>query len=164
MFVPGKQTNPTFSKSKIVHGQMCVHGNPTNPTFSKSRIVHGQMFVHGKQKNLKSSKSKIALRQMFVPGKQKSRKFERDDVADFQEEVSVEVTQAIISTEQMDESKANLGRRDALCPWEMVRSRSGSFTDNVSDVFTWEPENIPEEDEEDDAECAAEALVFPPDL
>ncbi|XP_058497344.1 probable G-protein coupled receptor 179 [Solea solea] len=89
---------------------------------------------------------------------------ERDDVADFQEGLSVEVTQAIISTEQIDESKANLGRRDALCPWEMVRSRSGSFTDNVSDVFTWEPENIPEEDEEDDAECAAEALVFPPDL
>ena len=68
-----------------------------------------------------------------------------------------------IGTEQMDESKTNLalGRRDALCPWEMVRSRSGSF---ASDVFTWEPENIPEEDEEDDAECAAEALVFPTDL
>ncbi|XP_047197750.1 probable G-protein coupled receptor 158 [Hippoglossus stenolepis] len=71
-----------------------------------------------------------------------------------------------IGTEQMDESKTNLalGRRDALCPWEMVRSRSGSFTDNASDVFTWEPENIPEEDEEDDAECAAEAFVFPTDL
>lgn len=70
-------------------------------------------------------------------------------------------------TEQTDESKEGLalGRRDALCPWDMVRSRSGSFTDNNSDVFTWEPENIPEEDEEDDdAECAAEALIFPPDL
>lgn len=67
----------------------------------------------------------------------------------------------------LGESKENvaLGRRDALCPWEMVRSRSNSFTDNSSDVFTWEPENIPEEDEEDDdAECAAEALVFPPDF
>ncbi|KAM8841771.1 uncharacterized protein gpr179 [Synchiropus picturatus] len=63
-----------------------------------------------------------------------------------------------------DGSKANLGRRDALCPWELTRSRSSSFTDNNSDVFTWEPENIPEEDEEDDAECAAEALIFPPDL
>ncbi|XP_037114380.1 probable G-protein coupled receptor 179 [Syngnathus acus] len=65
-----------------------------------------------------------------------------------------------------DELKASLalGRRDALCPWEMARSRSGSFADNNSDVFTWEPENIPEEDEEDDAECAAEALIFPPDL
>ncbi|XP_008282473.1 probable G-protein coupled receptor 179 [Stegastes partitus] len=80
--------------------------------------------------------------------------------------MSAEETPADMSMEQTDESKANLalGRRDALCPWEMVRSRSGSFTDNASDVFTWEPENIPEEDEEDDAECAAEALVFPPDL
>uniref|UniRef100_A0A3P8X3K2 G protein-coupled receptor 179 n=1 Tax=Cynoglossus semilaevis TaxID=244447 RepID=A0A3P8X3K2_CYNSE len=72
---------------------------------------------------------------------------------------------ADMNTEQMDASNSNLtlGRRDALCPWELVRSRSSSFTD-ASDVFTWEPENIPEEDEEDDAECAAEALVFPPDL
>uniref|UniRef100_UPI0037E80C24 metabotropic glycine receptor n=1 Tax=Semicossyphus pulcher TaxID=241346 RepID=UPI0037E80C24 len=79
---------------------------------------------------------------------------------------SIEDTPADASDEQIDGSKENLalGRRDALCPWEMVRSSSGSFTDNNSDVFTWEPENIPEEDEEDDAECAAEALVFPPDL
>uniref|UniRef100_A0A3B5M519 G protein-coupled receptor 179 n=1 Tax=Xiphophorus couchianus TaxID=32473 RepID=A0A3B5M519_9TELE len=65
-----------------------------------------------------------------------------------------------MDTEQADESKANLalGRRDALCPWDIIRSTSGSFTDNTTDVFTWEPENIPEEDEEDDAECAAEAL------
>ncbi|XP_030590111.1 probable G-protein coupled receptor 158 [Archocentrus centrarchus] len=88
------------------------------------------------------------------------------DVTESQSRLSVEETPADMSSEQTDESKANLalGRRDALCPWEMVRSTSGSFTDNASDVFTWEPENIPEEDEEDDAECAAEALVFPPDL
>ncbi|MED6276349.1 hypothetical protein CHARACLAT_002162 [Characodon lateralis] len=75
-------------------------------------------------------------------------------------------TQENMGTGQMDESKANLalGRRDALCPWDIIRSTSGSFTDNITDVFTWEPENIPEEDEEDDAECAAEALVFPSDL
>ncbi|KAM4750441.1 uncharacterized protein gpr179 [Anableps anableps] len=75
-------------------------------------------------------------------------------------------TPADMDTAQMDESKANLalGRRDALCPWDIIKSTSGSFTDNTMDVFTWEPENIPEEDEEDDAECAAEALVFPPDL
>ncbi|XP_054635618.1 probable G-protein coupled receptor 158 [Dunckerocampus dactyliophorus] len=74
--------------------------------------------------------------------------------------------QGLLSDEQLDGPKASLalGRRDALCPWEMVRSSSGSFTDNNSDVFTWEPENIPEEDEDDDAECAAEALIFPPDL
>nr|XP_057938261.1 probable G-protein coupled receptor 158 [Doryrhamphus excisus] len=74
--------------------------------------------------------------------------------------------QGLLSEEQDDGTKAGLalGRRDALCPWEMVRSSSGSFTDNNSDVFTWEPENIPEEDEDDDAECAAEALIFPPDL
>ncbi|XP_029988295.1 probable G-protein coupled receptor 158 isoform X2 [Sphaeramia orbicularis] len=79
---------------------------------------------------------------------------------------SIEETPPGISTAELDDSKTNLalGRRDALCPWEMVRTSSGSFTDNTSDVFTWEPENIPEEDEEDDAECAAEALVFPPDL
>ncbi|XP_038595569.1 probable G-protein coupled receptor 179, partial [Micropterus salmoides] len=90
---------------------------------------------------------------------------DKDEVIENQEPLNVEDTPADICTEQM-ESKENLalGRRDALCPWEMVRSRSGSFTDNASDIFTWEPENIPEEDEEDDAECAAEALVFPPDL
>ncbi|XP_063331810.1 metabotropic glycine receptor [Pelmatolapia mariae] len=88
------------------------------------------------------------------------------DVIESQSCLSVEETPADTSPEQTDESKANLalGRRDALCPWEMLRSTSGSFTDNASDIFTWEPENIPEEDEEDDAECAAEALVFPPDL
>ncbi|XP_056891784.1 probable G-protein coupled receptor 179 isoform X1 [Takifugu flavidus] len=77
-----------------------------------------------------------------------------------------ERSNSISSLDQIGESKENLvlSRRDALYPWEMVRSRSGSFTDNCSDVFTWEPENIPEEDEEEDAECAAEALVFPPDL
>ncbi|XP_070834341.1 metabotropic glycine receptor [Chaetodon trifascialis] len=91
---------------------------------------------------------------------------DKDGVTENQGPVSVEETLTNISPEQIDESKENLalGRRDALCPWEMARSRSGSFTDNASDVFTWEPENIPEEDEEDDAECAAEALVFPPDL
>ncbi|KAK0143599.1 hypothetical protein N1851_003467 [Merluccius polli] len=65
-------------------------------------------------------------------------------------------------TEAVEEAKANLplGRRDALCPWQMEAS-----LDNTSDVFTWEPENIPEEDEEEaDAECEAEAFVFPSDL
>ncbi|KAG8014537.1 hypothetical protein GBF38_003044 [Nibea albiflora] len=88
------------------------------------------------------------------------------EVTENPEPLTVEETPADIRTEQINESKENLalGRRDALCPWEMARNNSGSFTDNTSDVFTWEPENIPEEDEEDDAECAAEALVFPPDL
>ena len=36
--------------------------------------------------------------------------------------------------------------------------------ENSGDVFTWEPENIPEEDEEADAECEAEAFFFPSDL
>ncbi|GAA6230799.1 probable G-protein coupled receptor 179 [Lates japonicus] len=91
---------------------------------------------------------------------------ERDEVTENQGPVIVEEIPADISPEQIDDSKGTLalGRRDALCPWELIRSSSGSFTDNASDVFTWEPENIPEEDEEDDAECAAEALVFPPDL
>uniref|UniRef100_A0A8D3BGZ7 G protein-coupled receptor 179 n=1 Tax=Scophthalmus maximus TaxID=52904 RepID=A0A8D3BGZ7_SCOMX len=94
---------------------------------------------------------------------------DKDEVTDNQRPLIVEDMETLADngTEQMDESKTNLalGRRDALLPWEMARSRSGSFTDNASDVFTWEPENIPEEDEEDDdAECAAEALVFPPDL
>nr|XP_046230886.1 probable G-protein coupled receptor 158 [Scatophagus argus] len=91
---------------------------------------------------------------------------DKDEITENLGPLNVEENPAYIDTEQISESKENLalGRRDALCPWEMVRSRSGSFTDNSSDVFTWEPENIPEEDEEDDAECAAEALVFPPDL
>ncbi|KAM9792209.1 uncharacterized protein gpr179 [Neosynchiropus ocellatus] len=101
-----------------------------------------------------------------------------DGAAPFKPEVTVDFTNSDGLTEVQgstsgegtapdsaaDGSKANLGRRDALCPWELTRSRSSSFTDNNSDVFTWEPENIPEEDEEDDAECAAEALIFPPDL
>ncbi|XP_034543322.1 probable G-protein coupled receptor 179 [Notolabrus celidotus] len=93
--------------------------------------------------------------------------YDQDRVSEDQVVFCEEENPGDISTEQLDGSKENLalGRRDALCPWEMERSRSGSFTDNNSDVFTWEPENIPEEDEEDDdAEFAAEALVFPPDL
>ncbi|XP_035856345.1 probable G-protein coupled receptor 158 isoform X2 [Sander lucioperca] len=92
---------------------------------------------------------------------------DQDEVTETQGSFSVEDTPADNGREQIDESRENLalGRRDALCPWVMERSRSSSFTDNASDIFTWEPENIPEEDEEDDdAECAAEAFVFPPDL
>ncbi|RVE76705.1 hypothetical protein OJAV_G00011350 [Oryzias javanicus] len=87
-----------------------------------------------------------------------------NEVPEDQKMLGEDETPGYMSPEQTDETKANmaLGRRDALCPWEITRSTS--FTDNTSDVFTWEPENIPEEDEEDDAECAAEALVFPPDL
>uniref|UniRef100_A0A3B3DL54 G protein-coupled receptor 179 n=1 Tax=Oryzias melastigma TaxID=30732 RepID=A0A3B3DL54_ORYME len=87
-----------------------------------------------------------------------------NEVPEEQKMLGEDETPGYMSPEQTDETKANmaLGRRDALCPWEITRSTS--FTDNTSDVFTWEPENIPEEDEEDDAECAAEALVFPPDL
>ncbi|XP_029356061.1 probable G-protein coupled receptor 158 [Echeneis naucrates] len=109
---------------------------------------------------LSDSRVDINSERDFVVGNQGGVLVER------QSPLSVEDLPGDISPEDMDESKANLalGRRDALCPWEMVRSRSGSFADNASDVFTWEPENIPEEDEEDDAECAAEALVFPPDL
>ncbi|XP_042590461.1 probable G-protein coupled receptor 158 [Cyprinus carpio] len=56
-----------------------------------------------------------------------------------------------------------LARRDALCPWDMGGGRQESITvhDNL-DVFTWE-ETIPEEDD-GDAETAAEAFIFPPDL
>nr|XP_040042985.1 probable G-protein coupled receptor 179 [Gasterosteus aculeatus aculeatus] len=91
---------------------------------------------------------------------------EEGEVPENQEPLCVEDGPADITPEQIDESKQNLalGRRDALCPWDMRLSQSGSFTDNATDVFTWEPENIPEEDEEDDAECAAEAFVFPSDL
>ncbi|XP_076137205.1 metabotropic glycine receptor [Alosa pseudoharengus] len=66
-----------------------------------------------------------------------------------------------LSSQEQDSERCNtpLERRDALCPWSTERSQH----DNNSDVFTWE-ENIPEEDEDLDAECAAEAFVFPPDL
>ncbi|KAG5278940.1 hypothetical protein AALO_G00104400 [Alosa alosa] len=66
-----------------------------------------------------------------------------------------------LSSQELDSERCNtpLERRDALCPWSTERSQH----DNNSDVFTWE-ENIPEEDEDLDAECAAEAFVFPPDL
>ncbi|KAK2874403.1 hypothetical protein Q8A67_021556 [Cirrhinus molitorella] len=56
-----------------------------------------------------------------------------------------------------------LARRDALYPWDMGEGRQESITvHDSSDVFTWE-ETIPEEDD-GDAETAAEAFIFPPDL
>ncbi len=68
-------------------------------------------------------------------------------------------------TQIAEEMRVNppLTRRDALCPWDMGGGRQESITvyDNA-DVFTWE-EMIPEEDD-DDAETAAEAFIFPPDL
>nr|XP_021335424.1 probable G-protein coupled receptor 158 isoform X1 [Danio rerio] len=68
-------------------------------------------------------------------------------------------------TQTAEELRVNppLARRDALCPWEMEGGRQESITmhDNL-DVFTWE-ETIPEEDD-GDAETAAEAFIFPPDL
>ncbi|KAI4792992.1 hypothetical protein KUCAC02_032998 [Chaenocephalus aceratus] len=92
-------------------------------------------------------------------------KSDQDEVTESQRELRVEENPPDVSGEQVDGPKESLGRRDALCSWQMEGSRSGSFTDNTdTDVFTWEPENIPEEDEDDDAEFAAEALVFPSDL
>ncbi|XP_052466044.1 probable G-protein coupled receptor 179 [Carassius gibelio] len=68
-------------------------------------------------------------------------------------------------THTAEEIRVNppLVRHDALCAWEMGGGRQESITvhDN-SDVFTWE-ETIPEEDD-GDAETAAEAFIFPPDL
>ncbi len=68
-------------------------------------------------------------------------------------------------TQTAEEMRFNppLARCDALCPWDMGGGRQESITvhDNV-DVFTWE-EMIPEEDD-GDAESAAEAFIFPPDL
>uniref|UniRef100_A0A8C6LUA5 G protein-coupled receptor 179 n=1 Tax=Nothobranchius furzeri TaxID=105023 RepID=A0A8C6LUA5_NOTFU len=99
-------------------------------------------------------------------GKPYASKIDEDEEREMQRPLDKDEDPEDEATELTDESKANLtlSRRDALCPWEIIRSTSGSFMDNASDVFTWEPENIPEEDEEDDAECAAEALVFPSDL
>lgn len=69
------------------------------------------------------------------------------------------------STDTRDDMRVNppLGRRDALCPWDVERGRQESLQvrDNM-DVFTWE-ETIPEEDD-GDAETAAEAFIFPSDL
>ncbi|XP_016331829.1 probable G-protein coupled receptor 179 [Sinocyclocheilus anshuiensis] len=68
-------------------------------------------------------------------------------------------------TQTAEEMRVNppLARRDALCPWDMGGGRQESITvhDNL-DVFTSE-EAIPEEDD-GDAETAAEAFIFPPDL
>ncbi|KAM9461445.1 metabotropic glycine receptor [Clarias gariepinus] len=62
-------------------------------------------------------------------------------------------------------AKANrpLMRCDALCPWEMKGGSQASVTepDNNSDIFSWEE---PIGEEESDAETAAEAFIFPPDL
>ncbi|KAI7795243.1 probable G-protein coupled receptor 158 [Triplophysa rosa] len=64
-----------------------------------------------------------------------------------------------------DEMSVNspLARCDALCPWDMERGRQESVPvhDNM-DVFTWE-ETILEEDD-GNAESAAEAFIFPPDM
>ncbi|XP_023811466.1 probable G-protein coupled receptor 158 isoform X2 [Oryzias latipes] len=122
-----------------------------------------------KQDSLNADAGPLENKEMECSGKNESNGTDglhvpssvNDKVLEDQQVLNEDETPGYMSPEQTDETKANmaLGRRDALCPWEI-----GSFTDNTSDVFTWEPENIPEEDEEDDAECAAEALVFPPDL
>lgn len=68
------------------------------------------------------------------------------------------------SAQTVQGTRANrpLTRSDALCPWEMRGGSEASITDhdNNSDIFTWE-EPIAEER---DAETAAEAFIFPPDL
>lgn len=70
-----------------------------------------------------------------------------------------------ISTHTAQEARANrpLTRCDALCPWEMKEGSQASVTghDNYSDIFKWEE---PIAEEESDAEAAAEAFIFPPDL
>ncbi|KAK5865412.1 hypothetical protein PBY51_019687 [Eleginops maclovinus] len=174
MFVHGTQKPQRLPKSKIPYQQMFVHGTQKPQRLPKSKIPYQQMFVHGTQTNQKQSKLKYQKHQrsykdrklpekMFVHGTQKPQR-DQDEVTENQGQLREEETPPDVSSEQVNEPRENLGRRDALCPWAMERSRSGSFTDNTSDVFTWEPENIPEEDEDDDAEFAAEALVFPPDL
>ncbi|KAA0707837.1 putative G-protein coupled receptor 158 [Triplophysa tibetana] len=69
------------------------------------------------------------------------------------------------STDTRDEMRVNspLARCDPLCPWDMERGRQESIPvhDNM-DVFTWE-ETILEEDD-GNAESAAEAFIFPPDM
>ncbi|KAK2868987.1 hypothetical protein Q7C36_000858 [Tachysurus vachellii] len=56
-----------------------------------------------------------------------------------------------------------LTRCDALCPWEIKAGSQASITlyDNNSDIFTWEE---PIAEEGSDAESAAEAFIFPPDV
>eukprot|EP00063_Salmo_salar_P056889 XP_014031724.1 PREDICTED: probable G-protein coupled receptor 158 isoform X1 [Salmo salar] len=101
----------------------------------------------------------------------------RQDVTETQGAFSMEqgdaAEPAAGSTQGAEATKANvaLARRDAMCPWEMEGTKQPSSPssitehDNNSDIFTWDPENIPEEEEEeDDAESAAEAFVFPSDL
>ncbi|XP_067287688.1 metabotropic glycine receptor [Pseudorasbora parva] len=67
------------------------------------------------------------------------------------------------ATEETHRLNPPLARRDAMCPWEMEGGRQESIqVHDHLDVFTWE-ETIPEEDD-DDAETAAEAFIFPSDL
>ncbi|XP_016102116.1 probable G-protein coupled receptor 179 [Sinocyclocheilus grahami] len=77
----------------------------------------------------------------------------------------IEIHPSDTGAQTAEEMRVNppLARRDALCPWDMGGGRQESITvhDNL-DVFTWE-EAIPEEDD-GDAETAAEAFIFPPDL
>ncbi|KAF5909931.1 G-protein coupled receptor [Clarias magur] len=66
-------------------------------------------------------------------------------------------------TAQGAKSNRPLIRCDALCPWDIKGGSQASVTeiDNNSDIFSWEE---PIGEEESDAETAAEAFIFPPDL
>ncbi|KAG7220305.1 hypothetical protein INR49_018297 [Caranx melampygus] len=155
---------------KKLYAQLEVHKTKkmtaNNPHLSKkrsSRCTLGRSIIKRIAEFPESMSRQCSREERDGSFRSRSVHIELQVVTEDQGLLSAEEFPADISTEDIDdESKANLalGRRDAMCPWEMVRTRSGSFTDNASDVFTWEPENIPEEDEEDDAECAAEALML----
>ncbi|KAF7703694.1 hypothetical protein HF521_022701 [Silurus meridionalis] len=67
-----------------------------------------------------------------------------------------------VSEREMKGKRVNrpLTRCDALCPWEMKGGANALDPDN-SNIFTWEE---PIAEDESDAETAAEAFIFPPDL
>ncbi|KAI5626624.1 putative G-protein coupled receptor 158 isoform X1 [Silurus asotus] len=67
-----------------------------------------------------------------------------------------------VSEREMKGKRVNrpLTRCDALCPWEM-KGGSNALHPHNANIITWEE---PIAEDESDAETAAEAFIFPPDL
>ncbi|XP_028830266.1 probable G-protein coupled receptor 158 [Denticeps clupeoides] len=85
----------------------------------------------------------------------------QQETRDVCESTTEEPAKEMLQVEYDARANLPLARRDAMCPWDVDRAKYLSSPDHEtnSDVFIWE-ENIPEEEEDGDAESAAEAFIF----
>ncbi|XP_030627920.1 probable G-protein coupled receptor 158 [Chanos chanos] len=157
---------------KSVHEQGSVKSNICPGEGGEQKTTEKQDSSHAESEGPSMSKRQDSVRTNVCPWETDTETATKTEDSHCTEISEMERT---TNTEEMEKpsdssehtveaEKANLplARRDALCPWDMEGNRSMSLTEqDGTDVFTWE-ETIPEE--EDDAETAAEAFIFPPDI